>query len=188
MNISRMRSSLIFVLATLMVALPVQPLSAQPGAATTRVSLSYSVGESLTISATPSTYAISSSVGSNLISVTTAWNFSGVGEHTLELDAWLGSASAALSGSGGNIASASIFATEATNLQGGTPGPSACTSTAGSSPAGAACPPIFVEPFTASGFVLNGSNTSTIGLALPNSSGLAAGSYTGTLTLYAQVY
>ena len=183
----KLRSTLVFVLAALMVAIPVQPMFAQPANQTTTVALTYAMGESLTISATPSTLTIPSNGSlSSLVSVTTSWNLQGgTGEGTIELDAWLGSATAALSGAGGNIPSSAIFATEASTLAGGTAGSNACTLTKGQS-TGAACPAIYVQP--TSGFALNSSNTSTIALALPNPTGIAAGTYTGTLTLFVQVY
>lgn len=180
--------TLISILAALLVIAPLQSF-AQPSMATTSVALTYMVGESLTVSATPSALTIPSNGSlSSPVTVTSSWNLTGgTGETTLELDAWLGSATSALAYGSNSIASSAISATETTSLAGGTVGATACTKTVGGSPAGAACPPIFVQSLTG-GFNLNSTDTSsTIALAVA-SDGYTAGTYTGTLTIALQVY
>src|SRR4029077_21189310 len=92
----RLSGILVSLLAVLMIATPVQQLLAAPATAPVTVALTYSVGESLTISATPGSITWSGAGQSGPISIVTSWNLGGggaaVGETTLQTDAWFATA------------------------------------------------------------------------------------------------
>ena len=188
MNVSKMRSSLIFVLATLMVVTPVQLLNAQPTTATTTVALSATVGESLSVSASPSTMVLPIAPGtySSPITVTSNWNVAPTSNYTLQLDMGFASTTAALVNGSMNVPSSSIFNQFSTSLSGavasgGGGGPCNLSTDAFASgiASGAEC-----AAWVLTGVHSTGSDSSTT-IQLNASLGAtpAAGTYTGTLDI-----
>jgi hypothetical protein len=182
---SRLRAVLVSILAALMVVTPINQLFAQPTTQNQVINVTYSLGESLTLTVSSNSYTIGTSAP---ITATASWNLSGADtSHDVELDAYLGGVTNALMGAGSAaIPSSAIQATETTNGQNGTSAPTACNGTDPYS-TGGACPTVFLNPLT-SGTPSAGTVTSTIALAVPNTAGIAAGTYTGTLTLSLQAY
>jgi hypothetical protein len=147
------------------------------------VNLNYVIGESLTVSATPSTATFSGATPTTgVISISTVWNLAS-NRSGVWINWGFSSPTAALSnGSGSNIPSSEVFA----NINGGAY--SACTQTAftnvsGLTP-GAVCGGYPVAIFPAS--PLSGSDIAPITLQLQGlPTALPAGTYTGTLQIIA---
>jgi hypothetical protein len=179
------KSTLVSILAVLMIAMPSQQLYAQPAAATTTIALSYTVGESLTLSASPaSTNLLNNGQYGTPVTLTSGWNLST--SSTLELDAYFASASAALTGPV-NVPSSKIYDQVTSSLAGGSSGSCGMTITGppvAIGPGGSACPTLFKVP----GTVGQGTDSSTtIAFSIDNSI-VAAGTYTGTVNLILQAY
>ncbi len=157
------------------------------------VSLTATMSESLTISATPSsvTFALTpggTSTASAPIAITTTWNTSTV-EGNLALDAYFSSATAALSYAGTpvvNIPSSAVYGQVVTGL------PTSYTAFTQTGHVTAATASATLELFNVTLSAANraGTRSDNLGLEI-NLSSLAqipAATYTGTLVLQAQAY
>jgi spore coat protein U-like protein len=175
-------------------AIPAQAQAPALTATAAPVNLSLSIGESLTISASPSSIAFgsyNSSLGtataSGPITVQTNWNLA-AGHSDIYVLGWLGSASAALSGPQ-NIPSSDIFSS--TNGATAVPCTDSFNLSAPGYVSGAGCPNGGGGHYlgaTALSGPSNSSQTDTIVLSLSGATNLSAGSYSGTITFQADVF
>jgi hypothetical protein len=163
--------------------------------ATSSTALNLTIGESLTVAATPSSinftgynYAAGTATASAPISVVTSGNFS-TGHTYVVTWAYLGSTTAALAGPA-NVSAADVFAS--VNGAAATP----CSYDASSSAqyvsgvlSGAVCPgvngPIGGQPNPPAGIY---SQTDTVALTLAGATNLVPGTYSGTITFVAAAF
>jgi hypothetical protein len=189
-----LKSTLVFLTIALLAISPVQQAYAQPPATAT-IALSYSIGSSLTLTASPtSTNLLNNGVYGNPVTLTSTWNLAAGGgtgtggSYTVELDAYFSSATAALTGPA-NVPSSKVYDQVATSIAGNTAGAAsgACNMTVAAdagAPAGASCPTLFKVPGTTG----SGTDSSTtIAFSIDNSITLA-GNYTGTVNLILQAF
>jgi hypothetical protein len=148
------------------------------------VALSLTVSESLTVSATPATITFSApsggaSTASGPISVTTSWN--GTGRTSISTVVWFNTSGLALTGPSA-IAPSNVFASinsgTATACTQATPSP-----VTGIGLTGQFCPIVFTQNLPPQ----VGTHTDTILLSMSGLPALAAGTYTGTLNIEAQL-
>jgi hypothetical protein len=148
------------------------------------VTLSLTVSETVTVSATPANITFSApnggaSTASGPISVVTSWN--GTSRTSISTVAWFNTAGQALAGPI-SIAPSSVFA----SINGGTA--TACTQATpapvtGIGLTGQFCPIVFTQNLPPQ----VGTHTDTILLSMSGLPALAAGTYTGTLNIEAQL-
>jgi hypothetical protein len=156
---------------------------------TATVSLTATLGESLTVAATPTavTFALVSggtATGNVPVAVTTTWILSG-SRTSVALVGYFASATAALSNAGPpvvNIPTSEVLGQMTT----GTPTTfTAFTQTASPGPAGAGLT-LFTVPITAANRVFTRTDNLSLQINLTSQPQLPAGTYTGTLNLQAQ--
>lgn len=179
---------LMFVLGLLLVAGPFsfgQALNSN----TATVSLSATLGESLTVSATPTavTFALVSggtAAGNAPVAITTSWVLNG-NRTSVTLVGYFASATAALSNAGPpvvNIPSSEVLGQVTT----GTPTTfTAFTQTAPLGPAGAGLT-LFTQSISATNRAATRTDNLSLEINLASQPQLPAGTYTGTLNLQAQ--
>jgi hypothetical protein len=170
----------LFLAALLVFTLSGAPAFAQVTSNLATVNLSMNIGETFTLAASPAnisfTYSSGAATASGPITVTSSWGLTHAANHTIVIDAFFTTPSAALSGPA-NIPASSVFA----SVDGAAA--VACSGTEGNpnmpfATAGGVCPHVLAnatEPDL-------GSSSDTVLLSLSGLSG-APGNYTGTLNI-----
>ena len=153
------------------------------------VSLTATLAESLTVSATPSSVTFTlvsggSASGSSAVAILTKWVLLPT-RSNLVLDGYFASAAAALTDGAGtphNIPTSAVFGTVPT---GSPTSPTAFTATAALGPAGAGLT-LFTLPLTVANYGGTRTDNLTLSINLSSVPALPAATYTGTLILQAQ--
>jgi hypothetical protein len=155
---------------------------AQVNSNTQSITLNATLGETLTIAASPATVSFTlvaggTAVGTPTVNVTTTWV---LGSRTaVNLYGYFASTTAALTGTGGNIPTSEVLGSVNSGAY------NAFTGTVALGTAGAGLD-LFTQTITAANKSGNRSDTLTLEINLTAQPQLPAGSYTGTLTLQAQ--
>lgn len=162
------------------------PLYAQLNSSAATVGLSATMGESLTVAATPASVAFvllpgGIALGAAPIVVTTTWVLSSSRANVV-VDAYFGSTTQALINGTTKIPPSEVLGQVLT----GTPTTyTAFTQTGALGPAGAELT-LFTQPITALNYAAVRVDTLTLEINLASQTQLPSGTYTGTLTLVAQ--
>jgi hypothetical protein len=160
----------------------------QLNSSTTSVSLTATLGESLTVSATPSTVTFAlvsggTATGNSAVAITTTWVVA-QSRANVVLDAYFGSTTQALSGGTPvvKIPPSEVFGQVLT----GTPTAfTAFTQTGALGTAGAGLT-LFTQAITTANYAATRTDNLTLEINLASQPQLPAGTYTGTLTIQAQ--
>lgn len=153
------------------------------------VQLSATLGETITVSATPATASFTLVAGGTAtatpVSITTTWVV-GASRSTVELDGYFASASAALTdGNSNDISSAQVLGLMASGSLSSYTAFTATTAKLG--PSGASLI-LFSQTLTTSNLSATRTDNLTLKIDLSSTPQLPAGTYTGTLTLQAQAF
>jgi hypothetical protein len=178
--------TIITAAALAVVASQPSAFAAGPVPVTTSVALTASIGESLSISATPASATVATGAGvyGQPITITTAWNIDHSSSYSIEADAGFASATNAMA-DGVQVPSSTLFSQSTSTATGGDGGTN-CTQTLPNAVgigAGAGCSKLFL--LTAQN--LSGNATSTIALTFGGAV-TAAGNYTGTINFSLEVF